>query len=137
MFDFEKPKIEIAEISEDKKYGRFVVEPLERSFPTTITPPSPYCLRTGNTSVQYRKAIFFGLSRTKETGITRTQKKRQYPWFPVGEPWNPFASMRTGTTFFILQSIRTLFRFLMKTESSWVSLPGRASFSILRKTIKI
>ena len=25
MFDFEKPKIEIAEISEDKKYGRFVV----------------------------------------------------------------------------------------------------------------
>ena len=28
MFDFQKPKIEIAEISEDKKYGRFVVEPL-------------------------------------------------------------------------------------------------------------
>ena len=26
MFDFEKPKIEIAEISEDKKYGRFVGE---------------------------------------------------------------------------------------------------------------
>lgn len=30
MFDFEKPKIEISQISEDKKYGRFVVEPLER-----------------------------------------------------------------------------------------------------------
>ena len=30
MFDFEKPNIEIAEISEDKKYGKFVVEPLER-----------------------------------------------------------------------------------------------------------
>ena len=29
MFDFNKPKIEIAEMSEDKKYGRFVVEPLE------------------------------------------------------------------------------------------------------------
>ena len=29
MFDFEKPRIEIAEISEDKRYGRFVVEPLE------------------------------------------------------------------------------------------------------------
>ena len=28
MFDFEKPKIEIAEISEDKTYGRFVVEPI-------------------------------------------------------------------------------------------------------------
>ena len=31
MFDFEKPNIEIAEISEDKKYGKFVVEPLESS----------------------------------------------------------------------------------------------------------
>ncbi len=36
MFDFEKPKIEIAEISEDKKYGRFVVEPLERGYGTTL-----------------------------------------------------------------------------------------------------
>ena len=36
MFDFEKPKIEIAEVSEDKKYGRFVVEPLERGYGTTL-----------------------------------------------------------------------------------------------------
>ena len=36
MFDFEKPGIEIAEISEDKKYGRFVVEPLERGYGTTL-----------------------------------------------------------------------------------------------------
>ena len=36
MFDFEKPKIEIAEISEDKRYGRFVVEPLERGYGTTL-----------------------------------------------------------------------------------------------------
>ena len=36
MFDFNKPKIEIAEISEDKKYGRFVVEPLERGYGTTL-----------------------------------------------------------------------------------------------------
>ena len=36
MFDFEKPKIEIAENSEDKKYGRFVVEPLERGYGTTL-----------------------------------------------------------------------------------------------------
>lgn len=36
MFEFEKPKIEIAEISEDKKYGRFVVEPLERGYGTTL-----------------------------------------------------------------------------------------------------
>ena len=36
MFDFEKPKIEIAEISEDRKFGRFVVEPLERGYGTTL-----------------------------------------------------------------------------------------------------
>ncbi|MDF2821837.1 MAG: DNA-directed polymerase, alpha subunit [Clostridiales bacterium] len=36
MFDFEKPKIEITEISEDKKYGRFVVEPLERGYGITL-----------------------------------------------------------------------------------------------------
>jgi len=36
VFDFEKPNIEIAEISEDKKYGKFVVEPLERGYGTTL-----------------------------------------------------------------------------------------------------
>lgn len=36
MLDFEKPSIEIAEISEDKKFGRFVVEPLERGYGTTL-----------------------------------------------------------------------------------------------------
>ncbi|MBR1451642.1 MAG: DNA-directed RNA polymerase subunit alpha, partial [Lachnospiraceae bacterium] len=36
MFDFEKPRIEIAEISEDTRYGRFVVEPLERGYGTTL-----------------------------------------------------------------------------------------------------
>ena len=36
MFDFEKPNIEIVEISEDKKYGKFVVEPLERVYGTTL-----------------------------------------------------------------------------------------------------
>ncbi len=36
MFDFEKPRIEIEEISEDRKFGRFVVEPLERGYGTTL-----------------------------------------------------------------------------------------------------
>lgn len=36
MFDFERPNIKIAEISEDKKYGRFVVEPLERGYGITL-----------------------------------------------------------------------------------------------------
>ena len=36
MFDFNKPNIEITDVSEDKKYGRFVVEPLERGYGTTL-----------------------------------------------------------------------------------------------------
>ena len=35
-FDFNKPNIEIAELSEDKRYGKFVVEPLERGYGTTL-----------------------------------------------------------------------------------------------------
>lgn len=36
MFEFNKPKIDIVEISEDHKFGRFVVEPLERGYGTTL-----------------------------------------------------------------------------------------------------
>jgi DNA-directed RNA polymerase subunit alpha len=36
MIDIEKPKIEIAEISEDCRYGKFVCEPLERGYGTTF-----------------------------------------------------------------------------------------------------
>jgi len=36
VFDFERPNIEVAEISEDNKYGRFVVEPLERGYGITL-----------------------------------------------------------------------------------------------------
>ena len=36
MFDFNKPKIEITELSEDKRFGRFVVEPLERGYGLTL-----------------------------------------------------------------------------------------------------
>ena len=36
MFDFERPNITVAEISEDKKYGKFVVEPLERGYGITL-----------------------------------------------------------------------------------------------------
>ena len=35
-FDFDSPNIEVAEISEDKKYGRFVIEPLERGYGITL-----------------------------------------------------------------------------------------------------
>lgn len=36
MIEIEKPKIEIVEISEDNTYGKFVVEPLERGYGTTL-----------------------------------------------------------------------------------------------------
>jgi len=36
MFDFERPNIAVEEISEDKKFGRFVVEPLERGYGNTL-----------------------------------------------------------------------------------------------------
>ena len=36
MLDFKEPNIQIAEISEDRRYGRFVVEPLERGYGTTL-----------------------------------------------------------------------------------------------------
>ena len=36
MIEIEKPRIETEELSEDGKYGRFVVEPLERGFGNTL-----------------------------------------------------------------------------------------------------
>ena len=36
MIEIEKPRISLQEISEDKKYGKFVVEPLERGFGNTL-----------------------------------------------------------------------------------------------------
>ena len=35
-FDFDSPNIEVTEISEDKRYGKFVVEPLERGYGITL-----------------------------------------------------------------------------------------------------
>ncbi len=36
MIEIERPKIDIAETFEDGTYGRFVIEPLERGFGTTL-----------------------------------------------------------------------------------------------------
>ncbi|GFN36904.1 DNA-directed RNA polymerase subunit alpha [Tepidimicrobium xylanilyticum] len=36
MIEIEKPRIEIVELSEDNTYGKFVVEPLERGYGTTL-----------------------------------------------------------------------------------------------------
>ena len=36
MIEIEKPRVECVEISEDNSYGKFVVEPLERGYGTTL-----------------------------------------------------------------------------------------------------
>lgn len=36
MFEFEKPRIEMTDLSQDKTYGKFSVEPLERGYGTTL-----------------------------------------------------------------------------------------------------
>ncbi len=36
MFEFQKPRIDTTELSDDGKYGKFVVEPLERGFGNTL-----------------------------------------------------------------------------------------------------
>ena len=36
MIEIEKPRIETEELTDDGKYGRFVVEPLERGFGNTL-----------------------------------------------------------------------------------------------------
>ncbi|NLC68264.1 MAG: DNA-directed RNA polymerase subunit alpha [Clostridiaceae bacterium] len=36
MFEIEKPRIECAEVRDDNKYGRFIVEPLERGYGITL-----------------------------------------------------------------------------------------------------
>ncbi|MCG3084742.1 DNA-directed RNA polymerase subunit alpha, partial [Anoxybacillus sp. LAT27] len=36
MIEIEKPKIEVVEVSDDNSYGKFVVEPLERGYGTTL-----------------------------------------------------------------------------------------------------
>ncbi|MFD9641886.1 DNA-directed RNA polymerase subunit alpha, partial [Bacillus subtilis] len=36
MIEIEKPKIETVELNEDAKYVKFVIEPLERGYGTTL-----------------------------------------------------------------------------------------------------
>ena len=60
-FDFDSPNIEVAEISEDKKYGRFVVEPLERGYGVTL----------GKRYTRRQKEVFLNevIKKCQESGI--------------------------------------------------------------------
>ena len=69
MFDFNKPKIEIAEMSEDKRFGRFVVEPLERGYGTTL----------GNS---LRRILLSSLPGTAVTGIKINGIQHEFSTIP-------------------------------------------------------
>jgi len=36
MIEIEKPRIEFVKASDDNRYGKFIIEPLERGFGTTL-----------------------------------------------------------------------------------------------------
>ena len=42
MIEIEKPRIECVEISEDDRYAKFVIEPLERGYGTTFSSRSRF-----------------------------------------------------------------------------------------------
>ena len=50
MIEIEKPKIETVALSEDGAYGRFIIEPLERGYGTTL----------GNSLTSYLTVLFTG-----------------------------------------------------------------------------
>ena len=72
MLEFEKPKIDIVELSNNGKYGRFVVEPLERGYGITL----------GNSLRRIMLSSLPGaaVSRVKIEGILRKRKDYQYPF---------------------------------------------------------
>ena len=70
MIEIERPKIEIAEISENGTYGKFVVEPLERGFGTTL----------GN---GLRRVLLSSLPGVAVKSIKSTAWSTSFPPFPV------------------------------------------------------
>ncbi len=50
MIDIEKPKIEIAEISDDNRYGKFICEPSASRECSMSSPRSRGCATTSRTS---------------------------------------------------------------------------------------
>ena len=59
MLDFIVPKITVAEISDDNKHGRFVVEPLERGYGITL----------GNSLRRIMLSSLPGSSRSRECSM--------------------------------------------------------------------
>ena len=70
MIEIEKPRIETEELTEDGKYGKFVVEPLERGFGNTL----------GNS---LRRVLLSSLEGCAVTSIRLTRSSRIFNVFPA------------------------------------------------------
>ena len=70
MIEIEKPRIETAEIKPDGTYGKFVVEPLERGFGTTL----------GNS---LRRVLLSSLPGVAVTSIKLTASSMNFRLSPV------------------------------------------------------
>ena len=77
MVVFNKPKIEIAEISEDKKYGKFVVEPLERGYGTTLGNSLRRIMLSSLPGAAVSQVKIDGVSRVSQSRTTAILKKRK------------------------------------------------------------
>ena len=54
MIEIEKPQIECIETPGDASYGKYVIEPLERGYGTTLG-PHPYTAQSGPDEPQSRR----------------------------------------------------------------------------------
>ncbi|MGA4589972.1 hypothetical protein ACPA31_28615, partial [Bacillus bombysepticus] len=60
MIEIEKPKIETVELNEDAKYGKFVIEPLERGYGTTLDDDGGWGYNPGSPSDANSTAVVNG-----------------------------------------------------------------------------
>ncbi|MCQ2521933.1 MAG: DNA-directed RNA polymerase subunit alpha [Lachnospiraceae bacterium] len=66
-FEFNSPNIEIAELSEDKKYGRFVIEPLERGYGITVGKALKRVMQASLPGTAISSVVIDGAENGKET----------------------------------------------------------------------
>ena len=76
MIEIEKPRIETAELNPDGSYGKFVVEPLERGFGTTL----------GNS---LRRVLLSSLPGVAVTSVKIDGVLHEFPRFPVSRKMLP------------------------------------------------
>ena len=104
MIEIEKPKVECVSISEDEKYGKFVVEPLERGYGITLGNSLRRILLSSLPGVAVSSIKIDGINIKEnikiDGGIWDMNHKNQHP-----NPWH-FESPVTGKTGYDILSDR-------------------------------